>query len=132
MGKSEMKETGIWVAIIGSIILLSGITGITIYQDVFAGGGKVIICHKPGTPAERTITVSESAVPAHEAHGDARGACGGSGTGSSSVTCKCDGVEQSPVCTTLTCSDDIRTFCASQCSGVSVPVSCQSTSCQLP
>ena len=30
----------------------------------------VTLCHKPGTPAEHTITVDDSAVPAHLAHGD--------------------------------------------------------------
>jgi hypothetical protein len=38
---------------------------------------KVTICHKPGTPAEKTITISESAWPAHKAHGDTMGPCGG-------------------------------------------------------
>src|SRR3989338_3407307 len=34
------------------------------------GDGKVIICHKPGTPAENTLCVAESAWPAQEEHGD--------------------------------------------------------------
>ena len=36
---------------------------------------KVTLCHKPGTPDEATIEVSERAVPAHLRHGDALGAC---------------------------------------------------------
>jgi hypothetical protein len=39
--------------------------------------GKVTICHKPGTPAERTLEVAASAVAAHLAHGDYLGACEG-------------------------------------------------------
>ena len=35
----------------------------------------VTICHKPGTPAEKTKEVPESAVAAHLAHGDTLGAC---------------------------------------------------------
>lgn len=35
----------------------------------------VTICHKPGTPAEHTITVDDNALPAHLAHGDYIGAC---------------------------------------------------------
>jgi hypothetical protein len=36
---------------------------------------KVIICHKPETPDEKTIEVSQSAVPSHVRHGDTLGAC---------------------------------------------------------
>ncbi len=38
-------------------------------------GQKVTLCHKPGTPAEHTITVAAAAVPAHKAHGDTVGTC---------------------------------------------------------
>jgi hypothetical protein len=37
---------------------------------------KVTICHKPGTPDEETIEVSQSAVASHQRHGDRRGPCG--------------------------------------------------------
>ena len=42
---------------------------------------KVVICHvPPGNPSNaHTISVSESAVPAHLAHGDSIGACAPSG-----------------------------------------------------
>ena len=46
-------------------------------------GGKITICHIPpgNHSARHTITVSESAWPAHQGHGDHRGACGtGGGT----------------------------------------------------
>jgi len=36
---------------------------------------KVTICHKPGTPDEETIVVSQSAVAIHLRHGDQLGAC---------------------------------------------------------
>jgi hypothetical protein len=42
---------------------------------VAAGAEKVTICHKPGTPAERTLSVASSAVAAHLAHGDVEGPC---------------------------------------------------------
>jgi hypothetical protein len=35
----------------------------------------VTICHKPGTPAEQTLVLPKSAVPAHLRHGDYEGAC---------------------------------------------------------
>jgi hypothetical protein len=37
---------------------------------------KVIICHKPETPDEKTIEVSQSAVASHVRHGDRLGPCG--------------------------------------------------------
>jgi len=35
----------------------------------------VSICHKPGTPAEKTLWLPASAIPGHLGHGDFRGAC---------------------------------------------------------
>jgi hypothetical protein len=39
------------------------------------GAEKVTICHKPGTPAEKTLEVASEAVPAHLRHGDYLGSC---------------------------------------------------------
>jgi hypothetical protein len=38
-------------------------------------GGKVTICHKPNGKNPHTITISRSALPAHQAHGDTIGPC---------------------------------------------------------
>src|SRR5215217_9243034 len=35
----------------------------------------VTICHKPGTPAEKTMELPQSAVDGHLGHGDHRGPC---------------------------------------------------------
>ena len=35
----------------------------------------VTVCHKPGSPAEKSLTVDESAVPGHLGHGDYLGEC---------------------------------------------------------
>lgn len=35
----------------------------------------VEVCHKPGTPAEKSLTVDEKAVPGHLGHGDYLGEC---------------------------------------------------------
>ena len=35
----------------------------------------VVICHKPGTPAQQLIVVDDNAVPAHLRHGDFLGSC---------------------------------------------------------
>lgn len=37
--------------------------------------GRVTICHKAGTPAEKTLNVGQSAIPDHMGHGDTLGAC---------------------------------------------------------
>ena len=39
----------------------------------------VTICHKPGTPAEKTMTIPRSALPGHLGHGDYEGECGQEG-----------------------------------------------------
>ncbi|QLE79768.1 hypothetical protein FLM55_08485 [Francisella sp. Scap27] len=39
------------------------------------GSDKVTICHKPGTSAEKTMTLPESAIKGHLGHGDYLGAC---------------------------------------------------------
>ncbi len=39
------------------------------------GQDKIVICHKPGTPAENTLIVAEPAANAHLGHGDYLGAC---------------------------------------------------------
>jgi hypothetical protein len=39
------------------------------------GDERVTICHKPGTPAEKTLTVSQSALDGHLSHGDTQGPC---------------------------------------------------------
>jgi hypothetical protein len=39
-------------------------------------GGNTTICHKPGTPAEQTKTIPNSALGGHLGHGDTLGACG--------------------------------------------------------
>lgn len=37
---------------------------------------KEAVCHKPGTPAEKTLFVPAVAVPGHLGHGDSKGECG--------------------------------------------------------
>ena len=36
---------------------------------------RVVVCHKPGTPAQKTMTLPEPAVQAHLGHGDTLGPC---------------------------------------------------------
>lgn len=39
------------------------------------GQDKVAICHKPGTPAEKTLSVPAPALGGHIGHGDTLGPC---------------------------------------------------------
>ncbi len=127
----EMNQNLIWFAIVSSIVLLSGITGITIYQDVFAGQeDKVEVCHKG-----KTITVGAAAVPGHIGHGDEVGACNGGGLEGTLIECIC-GSGPDIFCAPpgLTCgATNELAFCSVSCAGGSGgSVSCSETSCPLP
>jgi hypothetical protein len=62
------------------IVLLVVLASIAAFAD---SQGKVDICHiPPGNPANaHVINVSVNAIPAHLAHGDNLGQCGGGGGG---------------------------------------------------
>ena len=68
-----MGMMGVWVVPVIVGILIIGVVGFT--DDVFAKQDKVTICHKPGTPAEQTKQVPQSAVSGHLGHGDFIGTC---------------------------------------------------------
>jgi len=57
-------------------ILVLGLLASVSFDDAFAKQEKVTICHKPGTPAEKTKEVPPQAVPGHLGHGDTLGECG--------------------------------------------------------
>ncbi len=60
-----------------SLVFLTLAIAFSVFAGIAqAGGSKTVICHKPGTPAEGIIEVSDSAVPAHLDHGDSLGTCG--------------------------------------------------------
>lgn len=61
-------------ALLLTIVILAGLSAA--WPAEAAPVPKVAICHKPGTPAERTIHVALPAVPAHAGHGDYLGECG--------------------------------------------------------
>jgi hypothetical protein len=44
-------------------------------EPVDTASEKVVICHKPGTPAQDTLSVPESALSGHLGHGDTLGPC---------------------------------------------------------
>lgn len=60
------------------------VAGVVVAGALVLGGGPafaqyghvpVEVCHKPGSPAEKSLTVDESAVPGHLGHGDYLGEC---------------------------------------------------------
>ena len=57
-------------------LMLGGLFTVASPAVAAAQPDKVTVCHKPGTPAEHEITMSERALPAHLAHGDVVGPCG--------------------------------------------------------
>jgi hypothetical protein len=56
-------------------LILAAFALLVFAAPVYAKHTPVTICHKPGTPAEHTLTVDDNAVPAHLAHGDTLGPC---------------------------------------------------------
>ena len=120
---------------------MSGIVGYAISNpNAFAENEKVTICHKPGTPAEETITISENAVQAHLDHGDFVGTCETPPPPSGNLLqCFCgdQGHTVIEICTATVSCDDIRTQvsrCATECqaaTGTSLlaGVRCASNAC---
>jgi hypothetical protein len=79
-----------------NILLLAIMTVFT--PSAFAAATKMTICHKPGTPAEQTKEIPESAWSGHEGHGDTKGAC----RGTSNNTCDASNVDyDNPLALTL-------------------------------
>lgn len=74
-----MSVGKIRVAILGGLLLFWLVFMGTLAVFAFAtpqyGGGKIAVCHKPGTPAQKTLYVPEQAVPGHLGHGDYPGEC---------------------------------------------------------
>jgi hypothetical protein len=70
-----MKRAFLLGLIVIAVIALAMLAGTALAQR----GSQRTICHRPpGNPSNaQTITVSESAVPAHQRHGDTMGPCPG-------------------------------------------------------
>lgn len=72
-----MKKLTMLITLI--VTLMLGVYGAALatsqYDDPGGGHTPVVICHKPGTPAQQELTVDDDAVPAHLAHGDTLGPC---------------------------------------------------------
>lgn len=57
------------------LTMLLAPSGVALAEEVPPPPELVTICHKPGTPAQQTLTVPAEAVPGHLAHGDTLGEC---------------------------------------------------------
>jgi len=112
-------QTLVISAILVSVVLVSGSLGFAFSNlEVFAATAKVTICHKPGTPSEKTIEVPEAAVSGHLKHGDSLGPCGSTPppppTGElSQITCQCDSLLRG-FCDATSCAD-AAAFCQNVC-----------------
>jgi hypothetical protein len=86
-------------ALLLTLTLLAGL-GVAAPAAAAPAAAKVTICHKPGTPAEQTITVALPALAAHAAHGDYPGECG---TAPGDGTDPGDGTGETPIdaCTAI-------------------------------
>jgi len=125
-------------AIIISVILVAGTLGYVISTpDVFAAKEKVTLCHKPGTPAEQTISISVNTLDAHLAHGDFVGTCETPPPTGNLVLCICEFGNIDPFCTELSCDDQlgVNELCQTECTaarfGPLFITGCQPDLCSL-
>ena len=65
------------VVVIVALAFTAGWPGSEGETPAEAAAPKVTVCHKPDTPAERTIQIASSALQSHLAHGDLEGDCDG-------------------------------------------------------
>ena len=73
-------------AVVACLVLFGAVATSSVAYATGGGHAPVTVCHKPGTPAEQTLTFDKSALKAHLAHGDALGACAPKPTPEPSVT----------------------------------------------
>jgi len=66
--------------VVPAILTLGLVGGVATTQTTNAAADVVQVCHKPGTPAAKVLTIPESALPGHLGHGDFL--MGGKGGGS--------------------------------------------------
>lgn len=65
------------VLVVGAAVVGVGAIPVVATQDN-APPEQVVICHKPGTPAEKTMTLPQPGAENHiRSHGDTMGPCGG-------------------------------------------------------
>jgi len=77
----EVAEMSAMRKLLLVLLLGAAVVGASVIPVVASNGDepqdRVVICHKPGTPAEHTMTVAQPAVAAHLGHGDTLGPCEG-------------------------------------------------------
>ena len=80
MNKNIRRLRALGAGLLCSTILMGAVLAFvaTLPDMANAQGGpeRVTICHKPGTPQEKTITLPQPAAQRHLAHGDTPGAYG--------------------------------------------------------
>ncbi len=78
-GRRSIVENLLLVTLLGALLLvLHGLESTFAKGPTSANKGaenKITLCYKPGTPTEKTISVSANALVGHLAHGDLEGPC---------------------------------------------------------
>jgi hypothetical protein len=57
------------------VVAVTSLAAVSLAEAAPPGHDKVVICHKPGTPDQKTMPMTKPALPAHLRHGDTLGAC---------------------------------------------------------
>jgi len=77
MKLNEFCRVGIHPLILGiAVAVITALSSPAMAGSPPASKEAVTLCHKPGTPAEKTLVLPSSAVTGHIGHGDVAGACG--------------------------------------------------------
>jgi len=74
-----------WSAGYTNLTIGYGTVNVYVSNNTSGTSGKTIMCHKPGTNAQKTMDISNSAVSGHLNHGDYVGACTGDPSYNSSI-----------------------------------------------
>jgi prepilin-type N-terminal cleavage/methylation domain-containing protein len=83
--------------------------------------GDMVICHRPGTAAQATMTVQPSAWSGHQNHGDTVGACSGGTTGGSLCPLRYDVATDGSLLTKVSLSMQMKVIASQLTWGVGGP-----------
>lgn len=85
MAANQIFMDKTWSAGYSNLTIGYGTVNVIVSNNTGGTSGKTIICHKPGTAAQKTMSISNSAVPGHLGHGDYTGTCIGDPAYNSSI-----------------------------------------------